>query len=126
MRVGRLLQSSEGVDAGVAQGHRVAGSQGRRATFEESRGVAESISQRTSRSAGKQAAWRRRGTNGAACLTRADTTCDETMVAWQGIAQAGIAQASVAYAGVAQAGVARGAVGSEVDAAAHGLASRRW
>ena len=114
----------------MQESHRVTGSQGRRATFEESRGVAESISQRTSRSAGKQAAWRRRGTNGAACLTRADTTCDETMVAWQGIAQAGIAQAGVAHAGVAQAGVvqagaARGAVGSEVDAAAHGLASRR-
>eukprot|EP00964_Phaeocystis_antarctica_P031099 scaffold17597_cov61-Phaeocystis_antarctica.AAC.4 len=39
MRVGRLLRSSEGVGA---ESHRVTGSQGRRATFEESRGC-ESI-----------------------------------------------------------------------------------
>ena len=76
MRVGRLLRSTEGVGA---ESHRFTGSQGRR---EESQ-------------AGKQAGWRRRGTNGAARLTCADTTCDETMVAWQGIAQVGVAQAGV-------------------------------
>ena len=43
MRVGRLLRSSEGVGA---ESHRVTGSQGRR--FEESRGFAESRSQRIS------------------------------------------------------------------------------
>ena len=40
MRVGRLLRSSEGVGA---ESHRVTRSQGGRATFEESQGVAESI-----------------------------------------------------------------------------------
>ena len=82
MRVGRLLRSSEGVGAGVAQGHRVAGSQGHFHGVAGSRGVYRSA-YRSAYRAGKQAGWWRRGTNGAARLTRADTTCDETMVAWR-------------------------------------------
>eukprot|EP00964_Phaeocystis_antarctica_P063074 scaffold37830_cov55-Phaeocystis_antarctica.AAC.3 len=79
MRVGRLPRSTEGVGA---ESHRVTGSQCRR--FEGSRAVAESISQRISQRISRRGAgWWRRGTNGAARLTCADTTCDETMVAWQ-------------------------------------------
>ena len=72
MRVGRLLRSTEGVGA---ESHRVAKlAQGGRS--EESRGVAESqhIAQ-ASRLDGGEAL-----TGPARC---ADTTCDETMVAWQ-------------------------------------------
>ena len=80
MRVGCLLRSTEGVGA---ESHRVTGSQGRR--YEESRGVAESIAAHIAAHIAqtKQGGWWRRGTNGAARLTRADTTCDETMVAWR-------------------------------------------
>ena len=71
----RLLRSTEGVGA---ESHRVTGSQGRR--FEESRGV--STSQRISQRIYRAQASRLGGGDGAARLTRADTTCDETMVAW--------------------------------------------
>ena len=80
MRVGRLLRSSEGVGA---ESHRVTGPQG------HFRGVAGSRAYRSAYRACKQAGWWRRGTNGAARLTRADTTCDETMLAWQASLRAG-------------------------------------
>ena len=71
MRVARVLRGAGGVGA---ESHRVTGSQGGR--FEESRDRGAATLR-----AGKQAG-RRRGTNGTARLTRANT-CDEAMVAWQ-------------------------------------------
>eukprot|EP00964_Phaeocystis_antarctica_P018337 scaffold10128_cov60-Phaeocystis_antarctica.AAC.2 len=73
MRVGRLLRSTEGVGA---ESHRVKVAQGGR--FEESRGRGGAAL-----CAGKQAGRWRRGASGAARFTRADTTCGETMEAWQ-------------------------------------------
>ena len=101
MRVGRLLRSTEGVGA---ESHRVAKvAQGGRSEESRGRGGAALC-------AGKQAGRWRRGASGAARFTRADTTCDETMEAWQAsrrqAAQAGVAQAGVAQAAVAQAAVA--------------------
>ena len=77
MHVGRLLRSTEGVGA---ESHRVAKvAQGCR--FEESQvqGVAESQRiEQASRLGGGGVALA-----GPARFTRADTMCDETMVAWQ-------------------------------------------
>ena len=73
MRVGRLLRSTEGVGA---ESHRVAKvAQGGRS--EESRGVAESqhIAQASRLGGGGEALTE------PTRFTRADTTCDETMVA---------------------------------------------
>eukprot|EP00964_Phaeocystis_antarctica_P091042 scaffold58325_cov42-Phaeocystis_antarctica.AAC.1 len=74
MRVGRLLRSTEGVGA---ESHRVAKvAQGGRSEESRGRGGAALC-------AGKQAGRWRRGASGAARFTRADTTCGETMEAWQ-------------------------------------------
>ena len=82
VRVGRLLRSTEGVGA---ESHRVTG--WRRVAGSRSREVAES--QAAAHRAGKQAGRWQRGANGAARFTRADTTCDETMVqAWRSRKQA--------------------------------------
>ena len=74
----------------------------------------------------KQAGWWRRGTNRAARLTRADTTCDETMLAWQASLRAGRRGArrrGIGRRGLGRRGARRGGPGGGCGGTWIGVAS---